>query len=477
MATIKLPGVMRHPKTGMLWLRRVVPPHLREHLGQREFRLSIGTKDIAEAKRRYPALAAQVQSKIDQAEAEYYDRAEDEAVAAQEAEEDYEPPDIDELREGFLNAMTREELRDALLSTFSPGQKDLYERMRKAQPRRASSPSPVVTRPAERPGRPDVERQVTGTGPDKPTSSPSVVTLRQALEFWARDARPAPTTVYKWGLGLDRFTAWLGHEDATRVTRADVIRFKDHLLSEGKAPKTCRITIGTLKTVYANCIANDRLRGPNPCDGIKIVAKGRQTDRRRGYTEAEAIAALEAVEGHQDPAIRLLPLLMCWTGLRLEEACGLRLRDVRQVNGAGWCVEVAAYKGHHVKADSMRVVPLHAALEPFIAFAQERQAQTDDQDDLIWTTLSRDKHGKLSSNATHRLSRVIRKAVADPNVAPSHGFRHLMATRLRSVAQAPEQVAKAILGHSDGSTHGRYGDRLTSAVLRTWIDRLEPLEA
>jgi hypothetical protein len=68
MATIKLPGVMRHPKTQMLWLRKVVPPHLRERVGQREFRLSLRTKDIAVAKSRYHEAAAKIQRRLDYAQ-------------------------------------------------------------------------------------------------------------------------------------------------------------------------------------------------------------------------------------------------------------------------------------------------------------------------------------------------------------------------------------------------------------------------
>jgi len=54
----------KHPKTGGYYYRRVVPAHLREALGRTEFRISLKTKDLREAKRRYPEKAAEVDAAL-----------------------------------------------------------------------------------------------------------------------------------------------------------------------------------------------------------------------------------------------------------------------------------------------------------------------------------------------------------------------------------------------------------------------------
>jgi len=48
----------RHPKTGVYWFRRAVPPALRLVLGRREITESLRTKNPSEAKARLPAVAA-----------------------------------------------------------------------------------------------------------------------------------------------------------------------------------------------------------------------------------------------------------------------------------------------------------------------------------------------------------------------------------------------------------------------------------
>lgn len=154
MATIKLPGVMKHPKTGMLWLRKVVPPHLRALVGQREFRHSLGTKDIAVAKARYPAAAAAIQRLLDEAHEAYID-------SQIPDDEDYEPISREEAWAGFLDHMDADELLELLLRKLTPEQMDLWQRWqaRLEQPMRALPATAVA--PAASPGARPAAQQVT----------------------------------------------------------------------------------------------------------------------------------------------------------------------------------------------------------------------------------------------------------------------------------------------------------------------------
>ncbi|MBF0375820.1 MAG: site-specific integrase [Alphaproteobacteria bacterium] len=60
--------LLRHPKSHVYFLRRVVPPALRETVGRREIRRSLRTRDLAEAKRRLVAAAAEVDRMFAEAE-------------------------------------------------------------------------------------------------------------------------------------------------------------------------------------------------------------------------------------------------------------------------------------------------------------------------------------------------------------------------------------------------------------------------
>jgi integrase len=487
MTTIRLPGVMKHPKTGMLWLRRVVPPHLRQWVGQREFRLSLGTKDIAQAKARYHEVAAQVQRRLDYAQQLHEADREIARELGEQGEhhqrvEEWLDKLMPEQRE-LVEQISWHRSHDVQLSLDHHEEIVLRTlpkwalRFDKApwEPFDEEPAGPPTDQPAvTRADRPDVGRQDNGTR----HADPARVTLRQLMTFWANDTQAAVRTRYTWGLTIDRFGDWLGHDDAARVTKGDVIRYKDHLLASGRKPKTVQQHVNIIKTVYSNALNNERLPGVtvNPAQGVRVVAKGSQLEERRGYTEPEALAALRAVEGHPDPAMRFLPPLMLWTGARLEDACGIRCRDVRQVKGAGWCVDFVPHADRTFKTGSKasRTVPLHDELWAFIDFAKERQANAKDPDELLFNTLSRDRHDKLAPNATKRLSGLIRPVVPDPNVAPSHSWRHTAITRLRAIG-CPEDLRKEITGHSADGVHGRYGSATPPAILRQWIDKLPAL--
>jgi len=62
-----MPQPLKHPKTHVYYYRKVVPQRLRSKLGRTEFRISLGTKDLRDAKRRYPEKAAEVEAKLAQA--------------------------------------------------------------------------------------------------------------------------------------------------------------------------------------------------------------------------------------------------------------------------------------------------------------------------------------------------------------------------------------------------------------------------
>lgn len=63
---LQMPQPTLHPKTGMYQFRRRVPADLRQLHGKpREVKASLGTKDLREAKRRFIAMAAEVDARWD----------------------------------------------------------------------------------------------------------------------------------------------------------------------------------------------------------------------------------------------------------------------------------------------------------------------------------------------------------------------------------------------------------------------------
>ena len=63
-----MPQPFKHPKSSVYYYRKVIPAALRRALGNKhEFRASLGTKDLREAKRKYPEAAAKIDAILVQA--------------------------------------------------------------------------------------------------------------------------------------------------------------------------------------------------------------------------------------------------------------------------------------------------------------------------------------------------------------------------------------------------------------------------
>ncbi|HEX3349377.1 MAG TPA: DUF6538 domain-containing protein, partial [Acetobacteraceae bacterium] len=56
-----------HPKTGVYWVRKVVPAALRPAVGRRELMQSLRTKDPKEARSKAPAVLAQFEATLEAA--------------------------------------------------------------------------------------------------------------------------------------------------------------------------------------------------------------------------------------------------------------------------------------------------------------------------------------------------------------------------------------------------------------------------
>ena len=57
------PRPFKHPTTGVYYYRRGVPEGLRSLVGKREEKISLGTKDLVEAKRLHAIRAAEVEAR------------------------------------------------------------------------------------------------------------------------------------------------------------------------------------------------------------------------------------------------------------------------------------------------------------------------------------------------------------------------------------------------------------------------------
>lgn len=171
-------------------------------------------------------------------------------------------------------------------------------------------------------------------------------------EDWLEKFRDSPSEQLWWHTeiypGMWGAKYLLGHDDAGRISRQDVIRVKDHRLGQpsrrtgkqvsAKAVKDSDLT--ALRTVFDWAVTNGKIAN-NPAAGISIRLGKKPRLRSKSFTDDEAkailAAALKHARGSEAPktfaARRWIPWLCAFTGARVGELAQLRKQGVFQQNG------------------------------------------------------------------------------------------------------------------------------------------------
>lgn len=511
----------RHPKNRVLYFRKAIPEQLRERAGMREFKRSLGTTDVREAKKRHAAFAAEYDALIERLQAPPSPSAEAEAAPTIAVS----PGDLHalagDLWRWLLDKYAATPAPPEAISSIAPsgpwgattepwsGQRYQLQRARRASFPAAEQGivSKFVTeflfvrrialgksdhrafceaaRDAIDGALGDLQRQCRGdTTPSRvlagyPEAKPSaplerpMVMITSLIDAWATGRENIrQRTKEEFSRRLVQFSEFLGHDDAQAVTGKDLRRWRDHLRTKDYKAKTINEScIAPVKAIFAAAEAEDVLK-VNPFAGLKIALKEDKTKEkpRRPYTDAEAEKLLRAARKRKDAAMRWLPWLMAYTGARINELAQLRKEDVlkeKQIPFLRFTTSDA--KGHEIKTGaSRRDVPVHPALviEGFLKFVQASKPG------WLFKDLPPGRYGRRGDAATKRYSRWARTEVGITDKrAVAHSWRHRMEDMLRDV-ECPEEVADSVLGHSREGQRAAYGDGPSLRVKAKWLGRV-----
>lgn len=502
----------KHPTTGVYYFRKAVPADLKPVLGNSEVKQSLGTKDPAQARELFSAVAAQVAAewKLLRAEPAALTRKQELALAGRwylwfTAQHEQDPGD--DAAGWRLLADQFEDARQVGIG--APDEPDDPSRPKGVQARvecflarsartadfllsegvalsaegrtgflRALEPQffaalRLLSRWSEGDYRPDHHPEqfppLRLEMPAAPTPE-STVTLSSIFDGWAGERQPPEKTRYSWRRIVDQFQTHLGHEDALRVTKADVVAWKDALVAEGKSPKTVKDSkLAPVRAILQWAVDNDRLK-ENPAKDIKLATKQRGGGRR-GFSDEEARMVLRAALADERPLYRWVPWLCALAGARISEICQLRGVDVLQQEGY-WVLRLTWDAGELKNQGSERVIPVHSALVAmgFLDFAKARGAGA------LFVDVTPDRFGNRGGNATKVLGRWVRDALGldDPRLGPNHSWRHRFKTHSRRHGIGKD-FHDAITGHAHADEGDAYGEFPIDALARE-IEKLpDPL--
>lgn len=283
------------------------------------------------------------------------------------------------------------------------------------------------------------------------------------LEWLANITNEKTRRAYK--CDVMEFSDYLGlrnPEEFRTVTRAHVIAWRETLEARELSAPTIRRKLSALSSLYDYLCERNAVAG-NPVDGVKRPLANGNEGSTPALSDDQARRLLEAppentLKGARDRAI-LAALL--YHGMRREELCGLRLKDMQSREG----VKHFKVKG---KRDKIRYVPLHPLAQRLIENYLMLAGHGADSDGPLFRPVRNNRTGELdralNPNSIYR--NVVRKygqatgLNIEVNGLCVHSMRATAATNALS-HEADIAKVQEWLGHANVSTTRLYDRRKT----------------
>ena len=279
---------------------------------------------------------------------------------------------------------------------------------------------------------------------------------------------------------IENLGKFLKHDDAHRVTKKDLLAWRDHLMADLSAKTVNDIYLSAVRSLFAWAAENDYLP-ENVAATVRQPKPRKQYGRERGYTDAEAVKLLQMARDyqpkvnkvgrnetpHQVAAKRWCPIICAFSGARISEITQLRKEDVRQ-EGKQWVMRITPDAGT-VKAGGYRDVPLHPQIIElgFIDFVRSALPGP-----LFHAGKDHAKYTTAASSVSDEIAKWVRRSGVIPDgVQPNHAWRHRFKTQCRELGVS-DRVADAIQGHAGRTASDGYGD----VTLKTKIDAIGRLK-
>lgn len=310
----------------------------------------------------------------------------------------------------------------------------------------------------------------------QPATDSGLYLDKDILDRWATERGVVPKGKDTHRAVAEWFYARTERKPVERITRQDVLSFKDKLLAEGQSVANTNMKLSRLRTLLGWAYQND-LAPANVAEGISVKVADSGKGKRLPFAldELQAIFASPVYANGDRPkqgkgeAAYWLPLLGLFTGARLEEIGQLRVSDVQRreypdQDGkmlAGWFLHITEATDERGQANriknaaSERLVPLHPELERlgFVAYVESLK----DQKGRVFPDLVPNIYGRLTAKWGEWFGPYMRTVcgVTDKRKV-FHSFRHTFKDYSRR-ARMPEGIQRQIMGHAGKDVADDYG--------------------
>ena len=230
------------------------------------------------------------------------------------------------------------------------------------------------------------------------------------------------------------------------LTRADILKYKEDLLSSGMSSLSVGSYITAVRKFYQWAEGNKFY--PNIAKDVK-TPKRRQQFRKQALSDIQAQALLEYYRDKQAEAFRdyAVVTLLLRTGLRTIEVIRANVEDIAFKEGKR--ILYIQGKGRDEK-DSF-VILTEKAYSPIEAYLKTRGALKS-KEPLFTSASNNNMGGRLTTRAISRLTKEGLKAIGiDDRSYTAHSLRHTTACSLIRSGASLEEI-QGVLRHTNPAT-------------------------
>jgi integrase len=303
------------------------------------------------------------------------------------------------------------------------------------------------------------------------TDSPEVrvtgVDCWQLFAAYVKAAKPATGTVQRWRAVFLNLQEKFPETSATSLSEADARAWVQGLSSPERSPQTIReVWLPAARRAFGWGVDHQHVR-QNPFLGIKVdVPKQTRSRETKAFRHDEIKLILNAAEAYTHPKTprertrRWAPWLCAYSGARAGEITQLRGSDIEQ-RGDFHILKLTPDAGT-IKTRQTRIVPIH---EHLVAQGFLEMVKRIGDGPLFYNPSGEKKvevdplkpsRSRASTERAHLSSWVREVGVVDPEVSPTHGWRHTFKQTAERVGIS-EKVHDAITGHTAATEGRKYG--------------------
>jgi integrase len=301
---------------------------------------------------------------------------------------------------------------------------------------------------------------------DKPLnmSQSSCMTLLEALELYLRLKGVNKGKVFRRGAerNIQSVVDVLSNRPLDEYSSSDAAAYRDYLLKRGLTTNSVKRNFATIRSVINLTIQEHGLECRNAFS--KVYLPDLDDAKKRKPIPIENIKEIQQECMSIDDEARWLVALISDTGMRLSEAAGLHVDDIKlDCEIPHIDLKPHAWRGLKTRG-SQRQIPLVGAS----LWAAKRVKETNTASPFSFPRYT-SARGTNANSASAAINKWLRPRV--PEGCVIHSFRHSLRDRLRAV-QCPSDMIDQIGGWSTAGVGQSYGEGYGLDSLKDWLKRL-----